>query len=110
MQPQAIAGFEKMLAAGQDSVMLRFGLGNAYLQHGDAAKAAEHLAVAVDMQPDYSAAWKLYARALAESGASEQAVVAYHTGIDVAERNGDVQAGKEMRVFLKRLQKDLNQS
>ena len=44
-------------------------------------------------------------KALAESGESDEAINAYTRGIEVAESRGDKQAAKEMRVFLKRLQK-----
>ncbi|MEQ8230523.1 MAG: tetratricopeptide repeat protein [Gammaproteobacteria bacterium] len=95
---------EKMLAAGQDSAALRFGLGNAYLKN-DPVKAAEHLASAVAQDPEYSAAWKLLGRALDASGEHAQAADAFAAGIEVAERRGDVQAAKEMRVFMRRAQR-----
>ncbi len=94
-----------MLAKGQDNALLRFGLGNAYLKAGDPARAAEHLRAAVQHEPGYSAAWKALGRALAEAGQRDAASAAYEQGIRVAEGKGDVQAAKEMRVFLKRLQK-----
>ncbi|MEQ8661194.1 MAG: tetratricopeptide repeat protein [Gammaproteobacteria bacterium] len=101
-----IERLEKMLAAGQDSAALRFGLGNAYLER-DPAQAAVHLARAVEQDPEYSAAWKLLGRALAASGEHAQAAQAFASGIAVAERRGDVQAAKEMQVFLKRARKAL---
>lgn len=102
-----IANFEKLLAAGQDSASLRFGLGNAYLKADDPARGAEHLRQATELDPDYSAAWKLYAKALALSGQRDQAIQAYERGIDIAQRKGDLQAAKEMAVFLRRLQRDI---
>ncbi|HEY9198678.1 MAG TPA: tetratricopeptide repeat protein [Gammaproteobacteria bacterium] len=100
-----IDNFEKMLAAGQDNALLRYSLGNEYLKAGDAATAARHLQSAVEHDRDYSAAWKLLGKALAEAGDAPGAMTAYRTGIEVAERKGDKQAAKEMRVFLKRLEK-----
>ena len=85
--------------------MLRFGLGDAYLKSNDALTAADHLRRAVEQDPDYSAAWKLLGKALSECGSESEAADAYRTGIAVAEAKGDVQAAKEMRVFLKRLEK-----
>lgn len=96
---------EKMLAAGQDSAMLRFTLGNGYLKEGRAAEAVDHLREAVRQQPDYSAAWKALGRALAEAGDSAGALAAYEDGIRIAEQRGDLQAAKEMRVFRRRLEK-----
>lgn len=97
-----IERLERMLAAGQDSAPLRFGLGNAYLAQ-DPALAAEHLERAVAFDPTYSAAWKLLGRARAATGDTAGAIAAYEQGITVAEARGDVQAAKEMRVFLRRL-------
>lgn len=96
---------EAMLAGGQDNALLRYGLGNEYLKAEDYAKACEHLRKAVDFDPQYSAAWKLLGKALAGAGRNPDAVAAYESGIAVAEAKGDIQAAKEMKVFLKRLQK-----
>lgn len=101
----AIDNFEKLLAAGQDSALLRFGLGVAYHKAGDAGRALEHLACAVRMDSDYSAAWKAYGKALADAGRPREAMEAYRQGIAVAEAKGDIQAAREMSVFLKRLHK-----
>jgi len=97
--------FEALLAAGKDSALLRFSLGMHYLAAGDAARAAGHLRRAVEQDRDYSAAWKLLGKALADSGDAAGAICAYRDGIAAAERRGDKQAGKEMAVFLKRLEK-----
>ena len=96
---------EALLAKGQDNPLLRFTLGDLCLKDNDAATAVEHLAKAVALDPQYSAAWKLYGRALAEAGREDDAAAAYARGIEVAAARGDVQAAKEMRVFLKRLQR-----
>jgi predicted Zn-dependent protease len=96
---------EALLAKGQETALLRFSLGELYLKEGDAAHAANHLAAAVALDADYSAAWKLYGRALAAAGRKTEALGAYEKGIAVAERRGDLQAAKEMRVFQKRLRK-----
>ena len=102
-----IENFEKMLASGQDNAMLRFSLGNAYLQAGDAAAAVRHLRRAVEHDAGYSAAWKLLGKALMEVGEAAEAVDVYTRGIEVAEGKGDKQAAKEMGVFLKRARKAL---
>lgn len=100
-----IERFEALLAGGRDNALLRYSLGNAYLQAGNPAKAVEQLRAALDHDPDYSAAWKALGRALTEADRPADAVAAYERGIEAADRKGDVQAGKEMRVFLKRLHK-----
>jgi Tfp pilus assembly protein PilF len=101
-----IDALESMLAKGPDNALLRFGLGSEYLNAERYDEAVTQLAKAVEMSPRHSAAWKLYAKALALKGATEQAIGAYEQGIAVATAQGDVQAAKEMQVFLKRLNRD----
>lgn len=96
-----------MLATGKDSALLRFGLGNAYLSRHEFDRAVQHLRAAVEQDPHYSAAWKMLGKALADSGQLQEAITAYQQGIGVAQARGDLQAAKEMGVFLKRLQKML---
>jgi predicted Zn-dependent protease len=102
-----LANLEKLLAAGKESALLRFSLGNEYLKAGQPAAAAEHLQRAVELDPEYSAAWKLLGKALAESAHPAEALAAYRKGIEVAQRKGDKQAAKEMIVFAARIEKQL---
>jgi predicted Zn-dependent protease len=83
---------------------LRFGLGSEYLKRGVPADAALHLSAAVNLNPDYSAAWKLLGRAHADAGDIAAARDAYAAGIAVAARLGDKQAVKEMTVLLRRVE------
>jgi Tfp pilus assembly protein PilF len=99
-----IENFERMLASGTDNAMLRFGLGSAYLQEGKVDRALEHLERAVTQDPGYSAAWKTLGQALTRAGRAAEAAEAYRNGIKVAEKKGDIQASREMRVFLRRLE------
>ena len=103
--PSALENFEKMLAAGKEGALLRFSLGNEYLKAGDASRAAEHFARAVALDAEFTAAWKLYGKALAVADRKEEALAAYRRGIEVAAKRGDKQAEKEMRVFARRLER-----
>ena len=103
-----IDNLEAMLQRGQDSALLRYSLGNEYLKQGAHASAIAHLAEAVRIDPGYSAAWKLYGKALEADGRHQDAIDAFDRGIETAERKGDVQAAKEMRVFRKRAEKALH--
>ncbi|WP_353251069.1 tetratricopeptide repeat protein [Salinisphaera sp. T31B1] len=96
---------QDMLAGGQDNALLRFSLGELLAKEGEHAAAAEHLGEAVALDPDYSAAWKLYGKALLDSGQVEPAIDALEHGITVAEARGDNQAAREMQVFLRRAAK-----
>lgn len=102
-----IENFEKMLASGKDAPLLRFSLGSEYLKAAQPQRAAEHLRAAVAFDASYSAAWKLLGKALAEVGRPQAALDAYRQGIAVAAKKGDEQAAREMTVFAKRIQKQL---
>jgi predicted Zn-dependent protease len=103
--PSPIENLEKLLASGKDNALLRFGLGNAYLQAGRWAEAIPHLERAVEFDPGYSAAWKLLGKSRAAAGDRDGALEAYRQGIAAAQRKGDKQALKEMEVFVRRLAK-----
>ncbi|MCH9674955.1 MAG: hypothetical protein K0U93_26170 [Gammaproteobacteria bacterium] len=98
--------FERMLARGKDSALLRYSLGTEYLKIDDDTRALEHLAQAVVLDREYSAAWKLYAKVLVKVERAAEAMEAYRTGIEVAKAKGDLQSAKEMGVFLRRLEKN----
>jgi predicted Zn-dependent protease len=100
-----ISALKKLLDQGQDSVILRFGLGHALFKSGQAAEAIPHLRVAIEFDPEYSAAWKILGKALVETGDKEEAIKVYKKGLIVADKKGDRQAVKEINVFLKRLLK-----
>ena len=100
-----VDNLEALLAKGTDNALLRFGLANEYLKLGQLEQAIGHLRRALDHDPRYSAAWKRLGQALADTGRSDEASAAYESGIKAAEEKGDIQAAKEMRVFLNRLQK-----
>ncbi len=106
--PGRIESLLAMLERGQDSALLRFSLGSEYLGSDEHILAAEHLQHAVELDPNYSAAWKLLGKALSRQNCNAEAIDAYRKGIEVAEANGDRQAAKEMTVFLRRLQKESN--
>lgn len=94
---------EKMLQQGNDNALLRYTLGSVCLKEADYEAAVEHLEQAVGLDATHSASWKLYGKALAGLARKAEARAAYSKGIEVAESKGDIQAAKEMRVFLKRL-------
>ena len=104
----ALRNFERLLAAGKDGALLRFGLGNEFLKCGDVGAAVTHLRRAVALDPGYSAAWKLLGMALGDAGILNEALDTYRRGIEVAQRRGDQQAVKEMTVFARRLEKKLS--
>jgi len=107
VEPRAvISNLEKLLVQGKDSALLRFSLGNEYFKLREIWVAIFHLKRALELDPNYSAAWKLLGKTLVDTDDAAGAIAAYRQGIAAATTRGDKQAEKEMRVFLKRLQKD----
>ena len=100
-----IARLRAQLGGPRDGALLRFSLGNALLGHGDARGAVAAFREAVAFDANYSAAWKMLGRALADAGDTPAAIATFEHGIDVAREHGDQQAEKEMAVFLRRLRK-----
>ena len=105
MAQPLISSLEKLIGTPRDGALLRFSLGTEYLKVGDKARAVEQLREAVQRDPDYSAAWKLLCKALAEDEPA-QALEAWTHGIEAARRKGDRQAEKEMTVFARRLERN----
>ncbi|HET6545165.1 MAG TPA: tetratricopeptide repeat protein [Rhodanobacteraceae bacterium] len=93
------------LGGPRDGALLRYSLGNALLANGDAEAAAQALREALGFDPEYSAAWKMLGKALEQSGDRGAAMTAFRDGIAIAQARGDKQAEKEMRVFLRRLER-----
>jgi Tfp pilus assembly protein PilF len=96
---------EAMLARGADSASLRFALATRYLNEKALEPALAHAELAVQLDADYSAAWRLLGRIQTELGRPAAAIASYRRGIEVADKKGDQQVAKEMRVFLKRLER-----
>ena len=105
MNAEPIARLRALCDGPRDGALLRFSLGNALLAAAAPGAAAAEFRRAVEFDPDYSAAWKLLGRALVEAGDPVLARWAWSDGIAVAQCAGDVQAQKEMQVFIKRLDK-----
>lgn len=102
----ALAGLERLIAAGKESALLRFGLGNEHFKRGDAAAAAVNFRRAVELDPSYSAAWKMLGKALVAAQRVDEALAAWSDGMAAAQRKGDKQALREMEVFRRRLAKE----
>lgn len=105
MNESLIANLRMQLGGPRDGPMLRYSLGNALLDSGNAAQAVLQLREALTFDPEYSAAWKALGKAQLAAGDTAAAAQAWREGIGVADRRGDVQAAREMTVFLKRIEK-----
>ena len=96
---------EALLAQGNDNLLLRFSLGKIHVEQGRPQTARQHLEAAVAFDPDHSAAWKWLGRACMDMNEPAAARRAWEAGKEAAARRGDAQVGKEIQVFLKRLDK-----
>lgn len=95
--------FRQLIEADPDDYTVHYGLGAEYLKVGDFAAAAEAFRRAIELKRDYTAAYRELGKACDNLGLRDQAISAYQTGLDVARATGDLQTGREMEVFLKRL-------
>ena len=109
LEPRSvISNLEALLAKGKESALLRYSLGNEYLKLREQLVAIVHLKRALQLDPEYSAAWRLLGTALVDAGILNEALDSYRRGIEVAQRRGDQQAAKEMTIFARRLEKKLS--
>lgn len=104
---ERLKNFLTLLEKTPENPLLQYAVANEYMLQQQAEQAIEHYAQCVRLDPKYSAAWKAYAKALTSLQRWQEAADTYQQGIIVAQQNGDIQAVKEMQVFLKRAQKQL---
>lgn len=97
--------FLEAAAMEPDDPVVLFGLASEYLKlnrYDDAIATAQRL---IQVQNDFSAAYRLLGQAYTGKGATDEAIRIYQSGVAVAHKKGDLQTAKEMEVFLHRLQK-----
>ena len=99
-----INNMESMLGLGHDNALMRLTMGKAFMKHRKFIEAAEQLALALKLEPEYLAAWKLYAQTLIELNQVQTAIEAYEQGISIANRKGNLQLADEMKNTLQKLQ------
>ena len=100
-----VSRLQHLCGGPRDGALLRVTLANALLAQGETVSAIAELRRALAFDPDYSTAWKLLGKSLADSDDAAAAADAYRAGIAAANKRGDKQAEKEMQVFLRRLEK-----
>lgn len=98
-----IESLKRLVGTNRDSALLRVTIANALLGEEQTAEAEQQLVQATEMDPSYTAAWKQLGKIRLSLDDRKGARQAWQSGIEIAENNGDKQAGKEMTVFLRRL-------
>jgi tetratricopeptide (TPR) repeat protein len=101
-----IALLRELAAADPGDATAWFLLGRELLSHDHAGEACDAFAAAIRANPDYAAAYRQLGNAQEAAGRRDEAVETYRKGVAVAERTHDLQAGKEMNAFLKKLARD----
>lgn len=97
-----IETLQRMLDRGQDSPLLRLGLGSACAKARRHEEAATHFREALRQDPELSAAWQGLARALVKADDAQAAEVC-RQGLEVARRHGDMQVVRVLEVLQRRL-------
>lgn len=103
-----IASLRGQCNGPRDGALLRYALGDALLDMGNATAAAEAFRHALRFDARYSAAWKLLGKACLALDDRAGAAEAWRQGIAVAQARGDKQAEKEMAVFLRRVEREMD--
>lgn len=98
-----IKELEVLIEQNPENALMHYTLGVECMRSRETEKATHALKKAIDLEPDYSAAYRELGKALVKLNSNEEAVEIFNKGIAVAEEKGDIQTAKEMRVFLKRI-------
>jgi thioredoxin-like negative regulator of GroEL len=102
-----VEAFRRMVTKNPNGFLGRYGLGNKILQEGgDLGEAAEHLRVAVQLDPTHVASHLALGRALIGAGKSNEAKAILKAGIDAAlsgRSNGGVDLVPELQALLRSL-------
>jgi cytochrome c-type biogenesis protein CcmH/NrfG len=97
-----------LLEKDPDDEACWFGLGRTLLDLSRPDEAVTALRRAIACKGDYTAAHRDLGRALLESGASVEAAEVFARAISLAEKTGDIQTGREIHVFLRRAEKQID--
>lgn len=108
MNDDKIKQLQALIELDPEDTDLPYLLGKALLDAGKYGEAAEYLATAARKNPRLAAVRRSWGEALREAGRFKEAIQAWDEGIAISQETGDLQAGKTMKVFLKRLKKSID--
>lgn len=95
--------FKELLKDEPEDELLNYGYGQEAMKLGLYSEAINAFKKAIFVKPNYSAAYRELGKALEKSGNLEEAKKVYQQGIEVSQKQGDLQTKKEIEVFLRRL-------
>ena len=102
---ERLAALRQLVVEEPDDPLTQFLYGSEAAALGFDEEARAAFAAAIRLDPRYAAAYRHLGSALERLGRGEEAIGIYRRGVAVAERTGDLQAGKEMAAFLRRIEK-----
>jgi tetratricopeptide (TPR) repeat protein len=102
---QRIELLKRLVADTPEDAAAHFLLGRALLDNRRTEEAIEAFTGALRADPDYAAAYRQLGNAQEAAGRVDEAIATYERGIAVAQRTNDLQAGKEMNAFLKKIRR-----
>ena len=82
-----------------------FGLGSALLDLRRLGEAVQALRRVIELDPDHTGAHRDLGRSLLESGNPVEAAEVFARAIGLAEKNGDVQIGRDIHLYLRQFEK-----
>ena len=95
-----------LVEADPQDALSRFLLGRELVAANHFEEASQSFAEAIRLEPEYTAAYRQLGNCHEKLEQFSEATSAYVRGVEVAEKTGDLQAGKEMQAFLRRLERD----
>lgn len=98
-----IERFEKLVEMEPKSEIAHFGLGNAYFDDGVFDRAAASFRLAIELKPDYTAAYERLGRSLEKTGTVKEALSVYEKGVKVGSQTGDHIPTQNMEDRIRRL-------
>jgi uncharacterized protein HemY len=94
----------KLVEIDPKSEITHFGLGQACYDEGLFAEGAGAMARAIEIKPDYTAAYEILGRCLEKMEKLEEAEAVYQKGIEIGKQKGDHIPTEKMMARLNRVQ------
>jgi len=94
----------KLVEIDPQSEITHFGLGQACYDEGLYAEGAAAMARAIEIKPDYTAAYEILGRCLEKLEKWEEAEAVYQKGIEIGKQKGDHIPTEKMTARLNRVQ------
>jgi tetratricopeptide (TPR) repeat protein len=104
--PDRLEQLRRLAVAEPEEPVTQFLLGRELASRGLDQEAEQAFRQTLLLDPRYTAAYRQLGNSLERLGRPEEAAVVYRRGVGVAATTGDLQAGKEMQAFLRKLSRD----